>query len=153
MADKTMGGPAKGVSHGGDQTALPGQAAGKLPFGITNPLSTGAPGTGGTGPSPDPTLQAPVPTDMYGAANDDTDTGAPGTSGSAAGGATGASYTLDTYGWVTQVNCTGGSVDTEAQANKYGTDTHIPGLETPRTTGAPGSGGHASVTDGSERIH
>jgi hypothetical protein len=50
-------------------------------------------------------------------------------------------------------NMNGGSVDTEAQANKYGTDTHIPGLHTPKTTGAPGSGGGGSVTNGSQRIH
>jgi hypothetical protein len=29
----------------------------------------------------------------------------------------------------------GGSVDTEAQANKYGTDTGIPGLYHPKSTG------------------
>lgn len=143
MADKTMGGPAHGASHGGDQTAMPGQAAGKIPFGVQNPLSTGAPGTGGTGASPDPTLQAPVPGSVYGAATDDTDTGAPGSAGSNSPASGGASYTLDTYGWVSYMNLTGGSTDTEAQGNKYGSDTHIPGLYTPKSTGAPGgSVGH-----------
>jgi hypothetical protein len=153
MADKTMGGPAKGQSHGGDQTALPGQAAGKLPFGISNPLNTGAPGTGGTGPASDPTLQAPVPASSFGASNDDTDTGAPGSSGTTAGVAAGATYTKDMYGAYPMDSATGGSVDTEAQSNKYGSDTRIPGLHTPSGTGAPASGGHASVTDGSQRIH
>src|ERR1700743_1043413 len=111
MADKTTGGPAKGQTHGGDQTSLPGQAAGKIPFGIKNPLNTGAPGSGGTGPSPDPTLQAPVPASAYGAHNDDTNTGAPGTSGSSAGVATGATYTLDSYGSSPMQNMNGGSVD------------------------------------------
>jgi hypothetical protein len=153
MADKTMGGPSKGQSHGGDQTALPGQAAGKLPFGIKNPLSTGAPGTGGTAPSPDPTLQAPVPASAFGAQNDDTSTGAPGTSGTSEVVATGAAYTVDSMDAYPRVSMTGGSVDTEPQSNKYGSDTRIPGLAVPRTTGAPGSGGGGSVTDGSQRIH
>jgi hypothetical protein len=154
MADKTLGGPAHGTPMSGDQTALPGQAAGKIPFGIKNPLSTGAPGTAGVGMTPsDPTLTAPVPTSIYGASTDDTATGAPGGNGFHDTVATGATYTLDTYGWVTQINMTGGSVDTEAQANKYGSDTGVPGLHTPKTTGAPGSGGGGSVTDGSERIH
>jgi hypothetical protein len=174
MADKTLGGPAKGITVGGDQTALPGQAAGKLPFGIQNPLSTGAPGTGGTGLASDPTLQAPVPTAAYGAQNDDADTGAPGGNGVSAHVATGATYTLDSYGASPRQNMTGGSVDTEAQSNKYGTDTGIPGLHVPDGTGAPGTvgtytvpGGHGvgngpaghggaaggSITDGSERIH
>lgn len=153
MADKTMGGPSKGKTHGGDQTALPGQAGGEIPFGIANPLTTGAPGTGGTGPTSDPTLQAPIPASAYGAKNDDTDTGAPGSSGTSAPVATGANYTKDMYGAYTFEDATGGSVDTEAQSNKYGTDTRIPGLYTPKTTGAPGSGGGGHVTDGSERIH
>lgn len=172
MADKTLGGPAKGISAGGDQTALPGQAAGKIPFGIQNPLATGAPGTGGVGSAPsDPTLTAPVPTSAYGAENSDTATGAPGSSGVSPHVATGATYTVDSYGWAPRQNMTGGSVDTEAQANKYGTDTGIPGLNTPDGTGAPGSAGTytvgggangsagqgggagGSITDGSERIH
>jgi hypothetical protein len=153
MADKTMGGPSKGQSHGGDQTALPGQAAGKIPFGIKNPLTTGAPGSGGTGPSPDPTLPAPVPTDAFGAHTDDTHTGAPGTSGTTEVVATGASYTADCMDAYPRQNMTGGSVDTEAQSNKYGSDTRIPGLHVPSGTGAPGSGGGGSITDGSQRIH
>lgn len=153
MADKTMGGPSKGKSHGGDQTSMPGQAAGKIPFGVQNPQSTGAPGTGGTGPASDPTLNSPVPASSYGAQNDDTATGAPGGAGAKAGVAAGATYTADSYGWCPRYDMTGGSVDTEAQANKYGSDTGIPGLYHPRTTGAPGSGGGGSVTDGSERIH
>lgn len=138
MADKTMGGPSKGTTHGGDQTAMPGQAAGKLPFGATNPLSTGAPGTGGTGPSPDPTLQAPVPASVYGASTDDTDTGSPGSAGIHGGVKTGANYTVDSYGSYPRTDAAGGSVDSEGQANKYGTDTRIPGLRTPRTTGVSG---------------
>lgn len=153
MADKATGGPAKGQTHGGDQTAMPGQAAGKIPFGVKNPLTTGAPGTGGTAPSPDPTLQAPVPASAYGAKNDDAATGAPGTSGTSETVATGASYTKMYDGAYPMDSATGGSVDTEAQSNKYGTDTRIPGLHTPTTTGAPGSGGGGSVTDGSQRIH
>jgi hypothetical protein len=172
MADKTLGGPAKGKTAGGDQTALPGQAAGKIPFGIQNPLSTGAPGTGGVGSAPsDPTLTAPVPTTIYGAKTDDSATGAPGSGGVSAHVATGATYTLDSYGASPRQDMTGGSVDTEAQSNKYGCDTGIPGLNTPDGTGAPGttgtytvgggsngSAGHGggaggSITDGSERIH
>lgn len=175
MADKTLGGPAKGVTAGGDQTALPGQAAGKIPFGIKNPLATGAPGTGGVGMAPsDATLQAPVPATVFGAKTDDSSTGAPGGSGVSANVATGATYTLDSYGASPRQNMTGGSVDTEAQSNKYGSDTGIPGLHTPDGTGAPGTagtynapggggvgngpaghGGSAggSVTNGSQRIH
>src|ERR1700743_325120 len=113
MADKTTGGPAKGQTHGGDQTSLPGQAAGKIPFGVKNPLQTGAPGSGGTGPSPDPTLQAPVPESSYGAHNDDSSTGAPGTSGTSADVATGATYTKMYDGAYPMDSATGGSVDTE----------------------------------------
>lgn len=158
MADKTMGGPAKGKSHGGDQTALPGQAAGKIPFGIQNPLNTGAPGSGGTGGAPDPTVQSPVPSSVFGAKTDDTSTGAPGGSGSHGSVATGASYTEDSYGWTPRKDMSGGSVDTEAQGNKYGSDTGIPGLKTPKGTGAPqsagpGYGSTAKITDGDERIH
>lgn len=172
MADKTLGGPAKGKTAPGDQTALPGQAAGKIPFGIQNPLATGAPGTGGVGMAPsDPTLTAPVPTSAYGAKNGDTATGAPGTSGASPHLATGATYTLDSYGASPRQDMTGGSVDTEAQGNKYGTDTGIPGLHVPDGTGAPGSqgtysvgggsngsaghggGAGGAVTNGSERIH
>lgn len=148
MADKTMGGPAKGHSHGGDQTALPGQAAGDLPFGVRNPLETGAPGTSGAGAASDPTLQTPLPTHAFGAVMNVGHTGAPGTSGSSAGVATGATYTIDSLDARPRIDAVGGSVDTEAQANKYGTDTGIPGLHTPNTTGAPGR-----ITNGSERIH
>src|SRR5215475_7804316 len=100
MADNTTGGPSKGKAHGGDQTAMPGQAPGGIPFGIQNPLSTGAPGTAGAGSSaPDPTLAQPVPTTTPGGApTKDTATGAPGSSGASAGVATGASYTIDTIG-------------------------------------------------------
>jgi len=140
MADKSTGGPAKGVTHGGDQTAMPGQAAGKLPFGVGNPLDTGAPGTGGTGPAGDPTLNSPVPGSVYGAQTDDVHTGAPGGAGAHSGVAGGANYTVDAYGWCTFTSGSGGSVDTEPQANKYGSDTGIPGLHTPRATGAGGGG-------------
>jgi len=174
MADKTLGGPAKGKPRGGDQTALPGQAAGKIPFGIQNPLDTGAPGTAGIGMAPsDATLQAPVPGTIFGAKTADAATGAPGGSGASAGVATGATYTLDSYGASPRQDMSGGSVDTEAQANKYGTDTGIPGLHVPDGTGAPGTAGTysvgsggvgngpaghgggagGSVTNGSERIH
>lgn len=135
MADKSMGGPAKGTTHGGDQTAMPGQAAGKLPLGIQNPLSTGAPGTGGAGPASDPTLNSPVPGSAYGAQNGDTSTGAPGSGGAHGGVATGANYTVDAYGAYSYMSEAGGSVDTEAQGNKYGTDTGIPGLYHPKSTG------------------
>lgn len=139
MADKSMGGPSKGTTHGGDQTAMPGQAAGKIPGGAANPLDTGAPGTGGVGMAPsDPTLTAPVPSSIYGAPTDDSDTGAPGSSGTNAGVKAGANYTMDAYGWYTFMDCNGGSVDTEAQSNKYGSDTRIPGLHTPHSTGAGG---------------
>src|SRR5689334_16165219 len=152
MADKTMGGPSKGKTHGGDQTAQVGQAAGMIPFGVQNPLSTGAPGSSGGGnAASDPTLATPVPTSVFGAKTDVVSTGAPGSSGTNASSATGATYTQDTYGWRPRLDRTDGSVDTEAQYNKYGTDTGIPGLHTPKSTGAPGSGGGASVTNGSER--
>jgi len=172
MADKTLGGPAKGITAGGDQTALPGQAAGKIPFGIQNPLATGAPGTGGVGNAPsDPTLQAPVPSSIYGAQTDDSATGAPGSMGTSAPVKAGATYTKDYYGAYSHESMTGGSVDTEAQSNKYGCDTGIPGLHVPDGTGAPGSkgtytvggssnggaghdgGAGGSITNGSERIH
>lgn len=138
MADKSMGGPAKGVTHGGDQTSMPGQAAGKLPFGAQNPLSTGAPGSGGTGPAGDPTLNSPVPGSVYGAGTDDTDTGAPGSSGTHGGVSTGANYTVDAYGAYSYMSQSGGSTDTEPQGNKYGSDTGIPGLYRPKSTGATG---------------
>lgn len=153
MADRTTGGPSKGKAHGGDQTAQPGQAPGMLAFGIKNPLTTGAPGGTGAGTTSDPTLQTSIPDSAFGAKTDDTATGAPGSSGSSPGGESGASYTKDAYGWYPRLDATGGSTDTEAQANKYGTDTGIPGLHTPHTTGAPGSGGGGHVTNGSERIH
>lgn len=158
MADKTMGGPSKGKSHGGDQTAQDGQAAGKLPFGIQNPLSTGAPGSSGAGGGTDPTLQTPLPATNFGAKAANGDTGAPGGSGSRPNGAKGATYTVDTIDARPRFDMTGGSVETEAQANKYGTDTGIPGLKTPHGTGAPASadpgyGSHGSATDGSDRIH
>ncbi len=159
MADKNLGGPAKGKTHGGDQTQLPGQAGGKIPFGIQNPLSTGAPGSNGSGNAPShPTLQTPIPASVFGAKADNTDTGAPGGSGSSSGVTTGATYTEDSYGWSPRHDMTGGSVDTEAQGNKYGSDTGIPGLKTPKGTGAPASsspgyGSTASVDHGSDRIH
>lgn len=172
MADKTLGGPAKGKTVGGDQTALPGQAAGKIPFGVQNPLATGAPGSAGGGDAPShATLQTPIPISIFGAKTDDSATGAPGGSGGSAHVATGATYTLDSYGASPRQDMTGGSVDTEAQVNKYGSDTGIPGLNVPDGTGAPGTAGTynvgggsngsamhgggagGNVTDGSERIH
>ena len=142
--DKEPAGPSKGVTHGGDQTAMPGQAAGKIPFGIANPLDTGAPGTGGAGIDPDPTIATPIPGSIYGAATDDVHTGAPGSVGASAPHATGANYTIDAGGWYSWMDASGGSVDTEGQQNNYGVDTGIPGLATPKTTGAPasGDGGH-----------
>lgn len=158
MADRTTGGPSKGKSHGGDQTALPGQAAGDLPFGIQNPLSTGAPGSSGGGVSSDVTEQTPIPASNFGAKSANTDTGAPGSSGAMSTVATGATYTIDPLDARPREDMSGGSVDTEAQANKYGTDTGIPGLYHPAGTGAPksgnpGYGSGARVTNGSERIH
>jgi len=146
--DKEPVGPAKGITHGGDQTAMPGQAAGRIPFGIQNPLSTGAPGTGGAPINPDPTIQAPIPGSVFGAGIDDVHTGAPGSTAVAAPLKTGANYTIDAGGWYSWMDATGGSVDTEAQQNNYGTDTGIPGLATPKTTGAPnsGDGGHVGHT-------
>lgn len=155
MADKTTGGPAKGQTHGGDQTALPGQAGGGIPFGIQNPLTTGAPGTAsGVSGGPDPTLTAPVPGSVFGSPTDDTATGAPGTSGASAGAATGASWTVDTIGGSPRTDMSGGSVDTESQGNKYGSNT-LEGVagNQPTSTGAPASGGGGRVTNGSERIH
>lgn len=160
MADRTTGGPAKGKTHGGDQTALPGQAPGKLPFGINNPLSTGAPGTQGQSPgAPDATVTTPVSTTSFGAKADNVDTGAPGGSGASAGVATGATYTKDSLDAYPREDASGGSIDTEAQANKYGSAT-LPGLvgHQPKGTGAPGSssagyGSGGSVSNGSERIH
>lgn len=158
MADRTTGGPAKGKTHGGDQTQMPGQAPGKLPFGINNPLSTGAPGTNGQSPGGgDVTVTTPVSTTSFGAKADNTDTGAPGSSGASSGVATGATYTKDSIDAYPREDASGGSIDTEAQANKYGSDTGIPGLKVPKGTGAgssnPGYGGAGSVTNGSERIH
>lgn|SRR5512146_2838334 len=151
MADKSTGGPSKGTTHGGDQTSMPGQAAGGL-FAGHNPLSTGASGTGGAAPSPDPTLQVPVPGSVYGAGTDDTDTGAPGTGGTHGGVKTGASYTVDAYGAYSYMDEAGGSVDTEPQGNKYGSDARIPGLSSayqPKSTGA--GGGHPMI--GGREVH
>lgn len=150
MADRTTGGPAKGKTHGGDQTSLPGQAAGKMPFGISNPLSTGAPGTQGQSPGGgDVTVTTPVSTTSFGAKADNVDTGAPGSGGAHSTVQTGATYTKDSIDAYPREDASGGSVDTEAQSNKYGSAT-LPGLvgNQPKTTGAPGS-----VTNGSERIH
>jgi len=140
IPDKEPAGPSKGVTHGGDQTAQPGQAAGGLFFGISNPLDTGAPGTGGAGVNPDPTVQTPVPNSVYGAQTDDVHTGAPGSSGTNGSVKTGANYTVDAYGWYSWMDAGSGSVDTESQGNKYGSDTGIPGLHTPKATGAGGGG-------------
>lgn len=142
--DKEPAGPAKGVTHGGDQTAQPGQAAGKLPADAPNSLTTGAPGTSGAGLNPDPTVQTPIPSSIYGVAINDTDTGAPGSALAGAVHETGANYTMDMGGWYSWQDAVGGSVDTEGQKNNYGTATGIPGISTPKTTGAPnsGDGGH-----------
>lgn len=156
MADNTHGGPSKGTPHGGDQTAQVGQAAGGLPFGIQNPLSTGAPGSASVGTAaPDPTIALPVPTTVVGgAATADTSTGAPGSSGASAMVATGATYTIDTIGAWPRMDAKGGSVDTEAYGNKYGTNTLV-GVQgnQPKGTGAPASGDGGSVSHGNERIH
>jgi len=139
--DKEPAGPSKGVTHGGDQTAQPGQAAGGLAFGVSNPLNTGAPGSGGAGLNPDPTVQTPVPGSVFGAGTDDTSTGAPGGSGASAGVKTGANWTMDMYGWYSYQDGAGGSVDTEPQGNKYGSDAGIPGLSSayqPKSTGTGG---------------
>lgn len=155
MADKTTGGPSKGSAHGGDQTAMPGQAAGTIPFGIKTPLTTGAPGTAGqSSPASDPTVTSAPAGSVFGAPTADTSTGAPGTGGASGTVATGASYTVDSIDARPRTNAVGGSVDTEGQANKYGSGT-LTGLagHQPTTTGAPGSGGGGSVTNGSERIH
>lgn len=143
--DKEPAGPSKGVTHGGDQTAMPGQAPGMIPFGINNPLSTGAPGTAGAGLNPEPTVQTPIPGSVYGASTDDVHTGAPGSNGATGPHATGANYTIDAYGWYSWMDASGGSTDTEAQGNNYGVDTGIPGLATPHGTGAPKSGDGGSV--------
>jgi hypothetical protein len=86
---------------------------------------------------------------MYGAQNDDDHTGAPGTAGEHAGTQGGANYTVDAYGAYTYMSEGGGSTDTEAQANKYGSPTHIPGLETPKSTGA--GSGHTMI--GGREVH
>lgn len=155
MADKTTGGPSKGKTHSGDQTAMPGQAPGKLPFGINSPQSTGAPGSAGYHGTPsDATVTTPVNTNSFGAKAANTDTGAPGGSGASAGVATGATWTKDSIDAYPREDATGGSVDTEAQANKYGSST-MPGIvgHQPKSTGMPASGGGGKVTNGSERIH
>lgn len=146
MADKTTGGPAKGKSHGGDQTALPGQAQGGLPFGLDNNLSTGAPGTAGNTSNTEPTLTAPVPSKVFGAPADDASTGAPGSSGATADVAKGASYTIDGgLGNRPHMDETGGSVDTESQGNKYGSST-LPGVAGPGQPKATGAGdGHLMI--------
>ena len=143
--DKEPAGPSKGVTHGGDQTAMPGQAAGMIPFGVNNPLATGAPGTGGAGLNAEPTVQTPIPTTIYGATTDDSATGAPGSMGASAPHKTGANYTIDAAGWYSWMDGVGGSMDTEGQKNNYGVDTGIPGLYTPKTTGAPNSGDGGNV--------
>lgn len=137
MADNNSGGPAKGKAHGGDQSAMPGQAQGGLPFGLANSLSTGAPGTAGTPASaPDPTVTSAVPGTVFGSPND-TKTGAPGGSGATAGVATGAAYTIDTgLGNRPFTDAAGGSVDSESQGNKYGAGNGFPGDYQPKSTGA-----------------
>lgn len=139
VPDRSPAGPSKGVTHGGDQTAQPGQAAGMIPFGVNNPLDTGAPGSGGAGLNADPTIQTPVPGSIYGVATHDASTGAPGSSGTTNGSAGNANYTVDAYGWYSWMDASGGSTDTEGQSNNYGVNPGIPGLSTPKSTGA-GSG-------------
>jgi hypothetical protein len=141
MADNQTSGAGKGRGRAGDQTSQPGQASGMLPFGIANPLGTGAPGTAGNASSPqDPTtVPGQNPSTVFGSPTD-TKTGAPGSAGASAHVATGASYT-DRFAMLsggTKGDMTGGSVDTEGQSNKYGSSTMpgIAGKGQPKDTGA-----------------
>jgi hypothetical protein len=147
MADNQTSGAGKGRGRAGDQTSQPGQASGLLPFGISNPLGTGAPGTSGGAPGPqDPTtVPGQVPGSVFGASTD-TKTGAPGSAGASTSVATGASYT-DPFAHLSggnSGNMTGGSVDTESQGNKYGSSTMpgIAGSGSPKDTGV----GHGTLS-------
>jgi hypothetical protein len=96
-----------------------------------------------------------VPTSIaFGISTDDSATCAPGSAGTSGTAATGASFTVDTIGGYPRQDMTGGSVDTEAYGNKYGTNT-LPGVQgnQPKGTGAPGSGDGGAVTNGSQRIN
>lgn len=117
-----------------------------LPFGLNNPMSTGAPGSSYYGGSTDATNQPGQAEGEMGAygAQAPQQTGSPGSQGATtANEPAGASYTVDSYGWAPREAATGGSTDTQGAANNYGSNTMpgVAGIGQPSGTGAPASGG------------
>ncbi len=148
MADKQTDGKGKGTPRPGDQTTQPGQYPSKMPFGIQVPTSTGAPGSSPAPSGPDDATTKPgqVPMSVFGMPVDE-HTGAPGSAGASAGVAGGATYTdpFATLAGGGKGSMSGGSTDSEAQANKYGTNTMwgVAGPGQPDSTGA----GHGTVRE------
>jgi hypothetical protein len=125
MADRQTSAPANGDSRPRqDTTTQPGQYPSKLPFGVSVPQSTGAPGSAGKGSSaPDPTMAGgPTPTGNFGANFDDLHTGSPGSTGVSPNQQSGASYT-DPFAVLCgngMGEMHGGSTETQAAGNKAG---------------------------------
>lgn len=121
MAENVNGTPNGDSRPRQDSTTMPGQYPSQLPFGIAVPSGTGAPGGGGSpDKSSDPTIQT-LPGSVFGSPNPMT-TGSPGSAGSTPSTTTGASYTdpFAYLGGCGKGEMTGGSIDTEANANKTG---------------------------------
>jgi hypothetical protein len=144
--NRQSGSPATGLPRPGDQTSMPGQVPDQV-FGISigSGNTTGAPGsTGAAG------AQAADDTSMPGqdkeliSGDTEQSTGAPGSQGGRDTAASGATWTSP-FGFLDGGDCgqmAGGSVDTEAQANHYGSNMMpgVAGSGQPKGTGA-GSGG------------
>jgi hypothetical protein len=141
MADQNQtNGAGKGRGRAGDQTSQPGQAEGLLPFGIKNSTSTGLPGTdvGHPGPGDPTTVPGQVPSDVFGQPTA-TKTGMAGSTGASTSAESGASYT-DPFAFLgggSKGDASGGSTETESQANHYGDNTMvgIEGAGQPTSTG------------------
>lgn len=139
MADKQTSGQAKGLGHPGDQTAMPGQAQGHLPYG-NQTLSTGLAGTtpDTSGPQDNTTVPGQNPDSVFGVSNPH-GTGLDGSAGATEGVSGGATYTdpFAIIGGGTKGDASGGSTDTEGQANKYGSSSMvgIAGSGQPTSTG------------------
>jgi hypothetical protein len=138
MADPKTNGPSNGGGRPRqDNTTMPGQYPAQIPFGFPVPQGTGAPGTAGTGVASDPTMQSPTPTSVFGSPADNMHTGSPGSSGAHASTSGGATYT-EPFAHLAggeSGKMSGGSTDTEAQANKTGYPTPF-GFKNPLNTGA-----------------
>lgn len=123
--DRNTGGTPNGDSRPRqDSTTMPGQYPRDLPFGISVPTGTGAPGSAGQGGSAtDPTMAgSATPATVFGAPAANLNTGSPGSAGATPHQESGASYT-DPFAHLAGGGAgqmTGGSTDTEAQADKAG---------------------------------